>query len=249
MDSSNTAPTAPLRCYTVALSQIVGEEEGELICDSPTQQAHTTPSQHWRQGHNDTVVSSDTHSDTHSDSTENSKIAGDVSDSSSDNSDVSDPPTSSTSSAENPERSRSVEMLCSSNHTPITSAVSQVIPLTSRIELSSSSNPLTSAPPKHREPIEPIAQINPIVPINQIPIIRCNSCGSQTQHRVQRHRHCIYTDRHKHLQVLKRRGCKRHAFWSQILDEGYKLVAGGPGTDTMGTPAFLMTECPCTTKL
>ena len=212
MEGSNTAPTAPLRCYTVALSQI---------------QAHTTH----------------THSDTHSESIESNEIAGDVFNSSSDNPDVPDPPTRSRS------RSRSVEMLCSSNHTPNHSAVSQVIPLTSRFELGSNSNPLTSAPPKHREPIEPIAQINPIVPINQIPIIRCNSCGSQTQHRVQRHRHRTYTDHHKHLQVLKRKGCKRHAFWSQILNEGYKLVAGGPGTDTMGTPAFLMTECPCTTKL
>ena len=125
MDSPNTAPIAPLHCYTVALSQIVDDEQGELICDSPNStQAHITPSQHWRQRHNDTAVSSDTHSD----STEHSQIAGDVSDSS-DSSDVSDaifnfrldllpetrgqdPPTSSTSSsAENPERLRSVESL------------------------------------------------------------------------------------------------------------------------------------------
>ena len=256
MDSPNIAPIAPLHCYTVALPQIVDDEQGELICDSPnsTQQAHITPSQHWRPRHNDTAhVSSDTHSDT----PEHSQTVEDVSDSS-DSSDVSDaiynfrldllpavpeargqrspdPSTSSTSSsAENPERLRSVESLCSSN-VPITSAASsQVIPLTSRTELGVSSNSLTSAPVKHRDPI---------------PTITCNSCRSKTQHRVQRHRHCTYTDRHKHLQVLKRRGCKKHAFWSQILDGGYKLVAGSPGTDTMGTPAFLMTECPCTSKL
>ena len=261
---TDTPYISPLHCYTVTLPQVVNDEppcsnlsQINSLSPNSTQQAHITSSQHWRPRHNDTDhVSSDT-----SDTPEHSQIAEDASDAS-DASDAiynfrldllpavpevrgqrsPDPSASATSSSSedptNPERLRSVVSLCSSNlsNVPLTSAASsQVIPLTSRTELGVSSNSLTCAPDTHRNPI---------------PTITCNSCRSSTQHRVQRHRHYTYTDRHSHLQVLKRRGCKKHAFWSQVLDGGYKLVSGSPGTlETMGTPAFLMTECPCTFKL
>ena len=241
---SHTATHTPnislLHCYTVTLPQIVNDEQGGLIrnadkvalrplaiCDSPnnTQQAHIT--QHWRPRHNDTDhVSSDT-----SDTPEHSQTAEDASDASSSSDDLD--PTA-------PERLRSVVSLCNSSNVPLTSAVtsatySKVVPLTSKTELGVS-NSLACAPVKHRDPI---------------PTITCNSCHSSSRHRIQRHRPCTYTDRHGHLQVLKRRGCKKHAFWARVLDGGqYKLVSGSPGTlETMGTPAFLMTECPCTFKL
>ena len=260
--------TAPLHCYTVTLPQVVNKQQGGLIrkadkvallplatCDSSnnTQQGHNTVTLpqivNKQQGglirKADKVAllplaicdspnsTQQTHTTQHWRPRHNDTdhVSSDTSHSDTpEHSQTAEDASDASSSSDDldptaPERLRSVVSLYNSSN----------VPLTSKTELGVI-NSVARAPVKHRDPI---------------PTITCMSCHSSSRHRIQRHRPCTYTDRHGHLQVIKRRGCKKHAFWARVLNGGqYKLVSGSPGTlETMGTPAFLMTECPCTFKL
>ena len=222
MDSPNISP---LHCYTVTLPQIVNNEQGGLIRNADKVAlrplAICDSPNNTQQAHT-TQHWRPRHNDT-------DHVSSDTSDTP-EHSQIAEDASDASSSSDDldptaPERLRSVVSLYNSSN----------VPLTSKTELGVI-NSVACAPVKHRDPI---------------PTITCITCHSSSRHRIQRHRPCTYTDRHGHLQVIKRRGCKKHAFWARVLNGGqYKLVSGSPGTiETMGTPAFLMTECPCTFKL